>query len=181
MYIALTDQRGSSEGDALRAFTDAQDSCREAEGFRWSMLLRSTDNTARLASVAMWLSPEHQIAWRDANGSRIPTRRFDVSVARGSMTPATTVTLVEWHPEPAQAARFSARWNAAYHPIENIIGSRLLQDLESPSSYTGLHAVTDAGSLDSRTLSAELTDEEGLSITPTAVDRFEVILLTEAS
>lgn len=181
MYIALTDQRASSEDDALRAFTDAQEPCREAEGFRWSMLLRSTDDTTRLASVAMWLSPEHEIAWREANGSPIPTQRFDVSVARGSMTPAATVALVEWHPEPTQAARFSAHWNAVYHAIENIIGSRLLQDLESSSSYIGLHAVTDPGGLDSRTLSAELTDEEGLSVTPTAVDRFEVILLTEAS
>lgn len=145
------------------------------------MLLRPSDEAARLTSVSMWLAPEHEQAWRDASSTPLPTHRYDVSLARGSMTPAVAVAIVDWQPEEAEAARFSARWNAAYHAIENVIGSRLLQDIEAPSNYTGLHAVTDAERLDLNILNSELTDEAGLSITPATVERFEIVLLTEAS
>jgi hypothetical protein len=129
----------------------------------------------------MWLSPE-QASEQDGNtlGANESTHGFDVTTARGSMTPASHVVLVDWQVDDAMAPRFTTRWNAAYHAIENRIGSRLLRDLESPRQYSGLHAVTDEGKLDGIALDATVTDAEGMSLMPSGVRRFEVVLLTES-
>ena len=182
MYIArslLTLQDGS-EADLVTEVEMAHASRRGAVGFRWAMLLRSFDAAANYASVSMWLTPEHEQAWREANDAPAPMHRYDITTARGAMTPASAVALVEWQVDEALAARFTQRWNAAYHAIEDVFGSRLLQDLDSPGSYAGLHAVTDPARLDIKVLSADVTDDEGLDITPAVVDRFDVVLLTEA-
>jgi heme-degrading monooxygenase HmoA len=137
------------------------------------------DDAARFASVTMWLTPEQAQAWRDATGSPTPYG-YEVATARGAMTPAAAAALVDWQVDEADAQRFVNRWNAAYHAIEDVFGSRLLQDMTAPAAYTGLHAVTDAARLSPNVLSAEVSDDEGLAVRPLKVERFEVVLLTEA-
>lgn len=182
MYISrsiITLQNEAKSG-LLTKVEAAHASRRDADGFRWSMLLRSMDNASDFASVSMWLTAEHEQAWREANAAPAPMHGYDVTTARGAMTPATAAAIVDWQVVAADAARFTARWNAAYHAIEDVFGSRLLQNLESASNYAGLHVVTDAARLDPKVLTAELTDADGLSVTPLAVQRFDVVLLTEA-
>jgi hypothetical protein len=96
------------------------------------------------------------------------------------MTPATRFAIVEWRVPEGDAARFTNRWNAVYHAIEDRIGSRLLRDLGSPGSYAGLHAVTEAANLDVAILGGAVTDAGGLSLCPASVRTYEVVLLTEA-
>ena len=128
----------------------------------------------------MWQTPEHEAAWREAQGAPAPTRGYDVATARGSMTPAAAAAIVTWQVEADVAERFGARWNATYHAIEADIGSRLLRDLEAPAAFTGFHVATDPVHLDPKTLTAELTDTEGLAIAPETAERYEVVLITEA-
>jgi heme-degrading monooxygenase HmoA len=182
MYIcrSIVTLDGETEAELTAKFQSAHDACRDADGFRWWMLLRSADNASDFASVSMWLTPEHEEAWRAGFGAPAATHRYDVTTARGSMTPTVAVAIVDWQVDPDEAQRFAVRWNAAYHAIEDSIGSRLLQNLDSPNVYAGLHAVTDPRHLDPKVLTAELTDGEGLSIIPLAVQRFDVVLLTEA-
>ncbi len=182
MYISrsLITLQGESESDLLAKIEAAYASRRDADGFRWSMLLRSMDDAANFASVSMWLTPEQEQAWRNANAAPAPMHGYDVTTARGSMTPAAAAALVDWQVDAAEAPRFAARWNAAYHAIEDVFGSRLLQDLESSATYAGFHVVTDRARLDPKILTAELTDADGLAVTPLAVQRFDVVLLTEA-
>ncbi len=172
--------QGEPESDLFAKVEAAHESRRGAEGFRWAMLLRSIDDATDYASVSMWLTPEHDQTWREANETPAPAHGYDVTTARGSMTPASAVAIVDWPVRPAEVDRFAARWNAVYHAIENVIGSRLLRNLASPDSFAALHVVTDPERLDPAILSADLTDTEGLSIAPAFVQRFEVVLLTEA-
>ena len=182
MYISrsIISLQGDTESDLVAKVEAAHASRREADGFRWSMLLRSMDNASEFASVSMWLTPEHEQAWREANDAPAAMHGYDVTTARGAMTPAAAAAMADWQADAAEAAHFAARWNAAYHAIEDVFGSRLLQDLESPLHYTGLHVVTDAARLDPKVLSAEMSDVDGLAITPLAVQRYDVVLLTEA-
>jgi heme-degrading monooxygenase HmoA len=182
MYICRTilTLQDETESELTAKSEAAFASSRDADGFRWSMLLRSADNASDFASVSMWLSPEHEEAWRTGFGTPAPTHGYDVATARGAMTPAVAIAIVDWQVEAEEAQRFTARWNAAYHAIEDTIGSRLLRNLAAPDVYAGLHAVTNPANLDPKVLTAELTDAEGLSVTPLAVQRFDVILLTEA-
>ena len=150
-------------------------------GFRWAMVLSSLGTQDKLAAVSMWLSPDQASATEGATlGAGEETRGFDVATARGSMTPATQIAVVEWEVADEVIGRFSNRWNAAYHALEERIGSRLLKDLAAPGKYTGLHAVTDEANLNPEALGAALTDADGLSVSPIAVHCYEVVLLTEA-
>jgi heme-degrading monooxygenase HmoA len=176
--ITLQDQ---TERDLLAKVEASHASRRTADGFRWAMLLRSMDDASSFVSVSMWLTPEHAKAWRDATESPAPQHGYDVATARGSMTPAAAAAIVDWKVDTQVAPRFASRWNAAYHAIEDVFGSRLLQNLDEPAAYVGLHVVTDPARLDLATLNAELTDTDGLMLRPVAVDRYEVVLLTEAS
>ncbi len=155
---------------------------RTMPGFRWAMLLSSMEAPGRVAAVSMWLSPQ-QASSQDGNtlGATEETRGYDVATARGSMTPASHIALVDWVVADDLASRFTNRWNAAYHAIEDRIGSRLLKDLDAPGTYAGLHAVTDEANLNPEALAAAVTDAEGLSVSPTAIHRYEVLLLTEGS
>lgn len=182
MYVSrsLITIEAETEPELLSRAEASHASRRAADGFRWAMLLRSLDDASSFASVSMWLTPEHDAAWRAANDTPAPKHGYDVTTARGAMTPAAAAAIVGWQVEPADAARFAALWNAAYHDIEDVFGSRLLQDLETPWAYAGFHVVTDASRLEPKVLSARLTDADGLAIEPTAVERFEVVLLTEA-
>jgi len=182
MYISrsLMTLKGETEPELLARVEASHASRRSAEGFRWAMLLRSMYDASTFASVSMWLTPEHDAAWRAANDTPAPMRGYDVATARGAMTPAAAAAIVEWRVDPADAIRFAASWNAAYHAIEDVFGSRLLQDLETPSGYAALHVVTDASRLDPKVLGAAVTDGEDLAMEPLAVERYEVVLLTEA-
>ena len=154
---------------------------RNMPGFRWAMLLRSVESPEKVAAVSMWLSPE-QASDQDGDtlGANEVTHGYDVATARGSMTPASHIAVVDWHIDEALVSRFTNRWNAQYHAIEDRIGSRLLRDLEASGQYAGLHAVTDEAKLDAGTLGAAVTDAEGMSLTPGAIHRYEVVLLTES-
>lgn len=182
MYVSrsVITLQGESERDLIEKVDETHALRQGAEGFRWSMLLRSVEDRSSFVSISMWLTPEHEEAWREANGAPLPPHRYDVATARGSMTPASSVAIVDWQVEPDLVPRFAARWNAVYHAIEDAIGSRLLQDLGSEAIYAGLHVATDAAALDPKVLSADLTDDEGLEVTPLAVELFDVVLLTEA-
>ncbi len=180
MYISILKLSSASENDLVHEDEAAQLSQRDAEGFRWAMLLRSTEDAASYTSVSMWLTPEHEQSWRQAGDAPRAGHGYDVTIARGSMTPATAVAIVDWRVQPAEADRFAARWNAAYHAIEDAIGSRLLRDLASPESLVALHVVAEPERLDQQILAATLRDAEGLAIAPAAVQRFDVVLLTEA-
>jgi heme-degrading monooxygenase HmoA len=182
MYVSRAEITldGTAERDLISKVEAAHASRRSAAGFRWAMLLRPIDGAGRYASVSMWLTPEHDAAWRAANDTPAPMHGYDVTTARGAMTPAAAAAIVEWRVDPADAVRFAARWNAAYHAIEDVFGSRLLQDLETPSGYAGLHVVTDASRLDPKVLGAAVTDGEGLAMEPLVVERYQVVLLTEA-
>jgi hypothetical protein len=179
VYVSRSIVTLRSEGD-LAPVEAAHASRKGAEGFRWTMLLRPLDGEGECVSLAMWLRPEHDQAWREVNEVPGPMRGYDVTTARGAMTPAAAVALVEWRLGETEAASFANAWNAYYHAIEDVFGSRLLQDLADPSAYTGLHVVTNAERLDTAVLAAELSLSAGLSLAPSSVQRFEVLLLTEA-
>jgi heme-degrading monooxygenase HmoA len=146
----------------------------KADGFRWAMLLRSMEDPAQLAAVAMWLTREHAAA------SGEPPQHYDVTTARGSMTPAAVMGIVEWHIDPDGAQGFVSWWNAAYHAIEDSIGSRLLHDLDDAAHYTGIHVAASEAALKPDVLASALSDGGGLDVRPESVTRYEVILLHEA-
>jgi heme-degrading monooxygenase HmoA len=193
MYISIrqfTVADGKASGLAAAAETPHA-LTRGVQGFRWAMLLRSSDDATKFAAVSMWLTPEAATSWAvgtigaafdsaiTAAASDSSFREFDVATARGSMTPASHAAIVEWEVEPERAAGFASRWNAAYHAVEDAIGSRLLQDLEQPQRYVGLHVVTNDAALKSDVLTAEIKDREGPGLRPESVARFSVVLLTE--
>jgi Antibiotic biosynthesis monooxygenase len=182
MYIsrsAVTSE-GETEGELIARVKASHASRLAADGFRWAMLLRSMEDATSFSAVSMWLSPEHALAWREATESPAPLYRYNVVTARGSMTPASAAAIVDWQVDTEVAARFASRWNAAYHSIEDVFGSRLLQEMDEPLAHAGLHVVRDATRLDPAVLSAELTDDDGLVLHPVTVQRFDVVLLTEA-
>jgi hypothetical protein len=183
MYITHSEGDISSDhqDEAMAEVARVHEFMRTMPGFRWAMLLHSLDAPDRFAAVSMWLSPE-QASAQDGKVLEATTepKGYDVTTARGSMTPATHVALVGWQAGDDIAARFTNPWNAAYHAIEDRIGSRLLKDLATPGHYVGLHAVTDEGNLNPEALAAAVKDAEGLSVQPLAVHRYEVVLLTEA-
>jgi heme-degrading monooxygenase HmoA len=193
MYISIgqfTVAAGKAS-EATAASQTAHDAMRGLDGLRWAMLLHSTDDAAKFAAVSMWLTPEHAAAWRESaaagsyaevlhdTASDSAEHGYDVTTARGAMTPASHAAIVEWEVEPERAAGFASRWNAAYHAVEDAIGSRLLQDLERPQRYVGLHVVTNDAALKSDVLMAEIKDREGPGLRPESVARFSVVLLTE--
>jgi heme-degrading monooxygenase HmoA len=147
---------------------------RSTPGFRWAMVLRSTNDPAQMAAVAMWLKRE------DAGNAGFPVTHYDVATARGSMTPATAAALVDWQVDAPVAAAFTNRWNAAYHAIEDSIGSRLLQDMDDAAHYTGLHVAISEAALKLDVLSAGIKDDAGAEHKPQTVQRFEVVSLVEA-
>ena len=160
-------------------------------GFRWAMLLRSIDDAGKMAEVGMWLTPEAASAWieSDVRSQAIAAHPgqeasdvygYDVTTARGSMTPATVAAMVEWEIADTDTKAFTERWNAAYHHIEDRISSRLLRDLSQPSRFAGLHVAQSAAALTAEVLGAELREGETFSARPTAFDRYNVVLLTEA-
>ena len=182
MYISISRAAGPAADDAeTRAeVSRIHEFMRTMPGFRWAMLLQSLETPGTLATASMWLSPEQATAQDGVTlGEGKETRGFDVTTARGSMTPATHIAVVEWQVPSDLTDRFSNRWNAAYHRIEDRIGSRLLRDLATPGLYAGLHAVTDEANLNPEALGAAITDENGLSVSSTAVRRYEVVVLTE--
>jgi heme-degrading monooxygenase HmoA len=179
MYISRTAETVTeSQQDEIKHSTaEAHEALRTKPGFRWAMLLRSLEAPDQLAGVSMWLSPDQATA--GGAGSADVDHAYDVATARGSMTPASHVAIVDWEVSRA-ADRFTNRWNAVYHAIEDHIGSRLLRDLDAPSKFAGLHAVTDEANLNPEALGAAITDAEGLDVRPIAIHRYEVLLLTEA-
>lgn len=183
MYIVCSEGviSAAAQAETATEVERVHEFMRTMPGFRWAMLLRSLEAPERLAAVSMWTSPE-QASTQDAAvlGAAGSAVGYDVTTARGTMTPAGYVALVEWQVGPEVAARFTNRWNAAYHAIEDRIGSRLLRDLATSGRYAGLHAVTDATNLNPEALGAAVTDAEGLAVNPTSVRRYDVVLLTEA-
>ena len=142
-------------------------------GFRWAMILRSVDEPSRLAAVAMWLNREN------AGNAGFPAQHYDVAKARGAMTPATVAAIVDWRVEAAAAPAFVNSWNAAYHAIEDTIGSRLLQDLDDPAHFAGLHVATSETNLTEAILE-RANGEAGVGALPDKVERFAVLDLVEA-
>jgi heme-degrading monooxygenase HmoA len=146
---------------------------RSQKGFRWAMVLRSRNDPSRLAAVAMWLTLE------DAGEADFPVQRYDVATARGSMTPAVVAALVDWRMDAAAAPAFVDRWNAAYHAIEDTLGNRLLQELDDPNHYAGLHVATSAANLTEAIL-ARANAEAAPELPPSGMELFEVLSLIEA-
>jgi heme-degrading monooxygenase HmoA len=183
MYISRSEGSVGEDRleDARAEVARVHEFMRTMPGFRWAMLLRSLVTPEHLAAVSMWTSPEQASSQDGAVlGAGENATGYDVTTARGSMTPASHVVIVDWQVGEEVAARFANRWNAAYHAVEERIGSRLLRDLVAPNTYAGLHAVTDESSLGMDVLTSPVSDAEGLSVGPVGVQRFEVLLLTEA-
>jgi heme-degrading monooxygenase HmoA len=146
---------------------------RSRPGFRWAMVLRSADDQSRLAAVAMWLNRQA------AGNADFPVQHYEVATARGSMTPASVAAIVDWRVQPDSAPGFVNRWNAAYHAIEDTIGSRLLQDLDDPAHYAGLHVATSDANITDAILE-RANAEAGAGTLPDKVERFVVLDLAEA-
>jgi hypothetical protein len=182
MFISISRGGAASRVDEIKAeVARVHEFLRTMPGFRWAMLLDSLEAPGVLTAVSMWLSPQQASAQEGVSlGEGEATRGFDVTTARGAMTPATHLAVVEWQIPDADAARFTTRWNAVYHHIEERIGSRLLKDLQAQGMYAGLHAVTDETNLDLGLLSAPITDADGFSLTPGSVRRYRVLGVTEA-
>jgi hypothetical protein len=153
--------------------TAAHDSLKSAPGFRWAMVLRSPDDRGRLAAVAMWLN-------LDAAGeAAFEVQRYEVATARGAMTPAAVAAIVDWRVEAEAAPDFVSHWNAAYHAIEDNLGSRLLHDLDQPTHFAGLHVAAKPEGLTLAVLDAA-NNEAAQGLSPERVERFEVLHLVEA-
>lgn len=160
-------------------------------GFRWAMLLRSMDDPGKMATVEMWLTPEAASAWTESEARRqarsthpaqseSAVHGYDVTTARGSMTPASVAAIVEWEIGAPDEKPFTDRWNAVYHHIEDRISSRLLRDLGRPDRFAGLHVAQSAATLTPEVLGAELREGESFAARPAALTRYDVVLLTEA-
>ena len=197
MYISRSEVKidGTNESDYIAMHQALHDAMKPAPGFRWAMLLRSTDDASKMASIAMWQSPAHaqaftssaaatanaEVAADDEMSPLSPTHDYDVATARGSMTPAAFVGIVDWDLEDAGGRKgFTDRWNAAFHAIENRMGSRLLVELSQPSRYAGLHSAQSKDALDAESLSGKVDRHEEVGLDPRAISRYEVLLLTES-
>ena len=176
MYVArhhLTVAPGQQSG-LLAEVAATHAGLQSAPGFRWVMVLRSNDDPSRMAAVAMWLKRE------DAGNADFPVQHYDVATARGSMTPAAVAALVDWSVDAAVAAAFVNRWNAAYHAIEDRIGSRLLQDMDDPAHYTGYHVSTSESALTPAVLGAAIKLDDGSEVGPEKFERFDIVSLVES-
>ncbi|HEX5368833.1 MAG TPA: antibiotic biosynthesis monooxygenase [Dehalococcoidia bacterium] len=194
MYIAIRKITvdANKTSDLTAAAESAHALTSGVEGFRWAMLLRSSDDATRFATVSMWLTTEAATSWAigaigaafdstlTAVGSDSSFREFDVAMARGSMTPATYAVMVEWDVPSEDAAAFANRWNAVYHAVEDAIGSRLLRDLEQANRYVGFHVVTKQEALKSDAFVADIDAGEGVALKPVSMARYSVVLLGEA-
>ena len=135
MYVSRSEITVVAEQRDFIAANEAMHAAmRNMAGFRWAMLLRSLDNPEKLASVAMWLTRDQAEAWAESDSGML---HYDVATARGAMTPAAFAAIVDWQVDQAAGPDFVNRWNAAFHAIEDRLGSRLLQDLGQPESLRG--------------------------------------------
>ena len=193
MYIAQREFKvtGGDEPGYIAASEVLHAGMKSMPGFRWAMLLRSMDDPGKMAAVEMWQTPEAAAAWTasESHGHAVAAhpvqasgneRGYDVTTARGAMTPATVAAIVGWEIDDANAKAFTDRWNATYHHIEDRVSSRLLRGLTQPRRFAGFHVAQTADALTPEVLGAELTEGETFAARPTAVDRYDVVLLTEA-
>ncbi len=188
MYVSISEVRlagaAPSESNVLAQQRAIHADMLSKPGFRWAMLLRSLDEPETLTAVTMWLSQAQALVIPKgidaATGEPLLTLEYDVATARGSMTPASFVALVDWEVDSASAKQFTDRWNAGYHAIEDKLGSRLLQRLNAPGIYTGLHGSQTEDDLDARILGAPVSDGETMTLEPSELERFQVLLLTES-
>ena len=184
MYVTRRDSRvdDASERGFLAEHDALHAAMLSATGFRWAMLLRSTEEPARLASVEMWQTGDEAEAFRQSSvpaSLLVPPLGYDVVTARGSMTPATFAAFVDWEVDGASSASFVNRWNAAFHGVEDKLSSRLLQQPGQPARLAGMHVVTEEAQLKPAVLTAEIKLVDGTGIRPLGIERFEVVLLTE--
>jgi hypothetical protein len=159
-----------------------QASLRSAAGLRWAMILRSVADPRKVVALAMWQTQEQAERWNDTSKPGDPSSApqvYDVTTARGSMTPCSHAAIVDWSVDEADRANFVNLWNAAFHHVEDRIGSRLLQDVGRPATLAGLHVATDHDQPSPETLAAAIKLSEGLTIRPSSVEHFEVVSLFE--
>ncbi len=192
MYIAHRDLKVTDGNTSANlALSEALHAgMKSMPGFRWAMLLRSLDDVGKLAAVEMWQSPEEAASWKESESRSQAVaghpvqggddQGYDVTTARGAMTPATVAAMVEWEIDDIDAKLFTDRWNAAYHHIEDRISSRLLRDLAEPRRFAGFHVAQSGDALTPEILGAELREGETFAARPTAVARYDVVQLTEA-
>jgi heme-degrading monooxygenase HmoA len=193
MYIAQREFKVTDGDD--RGFLSLHEvlhsSMKTTPGFRWAMLLRSMDDPAKMGAVEMWLTPEAEAGWTasESHGQALAAhpeqgqgieKGYDVTTARGSMTPAMVAAIVDWEVDDAKAKTFTDRWNAAYHHIEDRISSRLGRHLSQPARFAGFHVAQATDALTHEVLGAELREGETFAARPTTFDRYDVVLLTEA-
>ena len=71
MYVSRHDTRVDDvgEGDLMGQHEAMHAAMRSATGFRWAMLLRSTEDPAQLASIEMWQTPEQAQAFRESKAA----------------------------------------------------------------------------------------------------------------
>jgi heme-degrading monooxygenase HmoA len=196
MYVARREVRVvGGKAREFRAFNETLHAgMKDMPGFRWAMLLRSMGYLGKMATVDMWQTYEQATAWAEGDtllqafttqpvqGMVAPigmAQGYDVATARGSMTPAAVAAIVEWEVDVEHAKAFMDRWNAAYHHIEDRIGSRLLRHLGEPTHFAGYHVAQSAAMLAPDVLGAELRLAENLAVRPATVDRYDVVMLTE--
>jgi heme-degrading monooxygenase HmoA len=197
MYIARREVRvvGGKAREFL-AFNEALHAgMKVMPGFRWGMLLRSMGYPGKMATIDMWQTRQQAQDWSDSEaqlaaftahpiqGIVAPigmAHGYDVVTARGSMTPAPVAAIVEWEVDSEHAKAFVDRWNAAYHQIEDRIGSRLGRHLSDPTAFTGIHVAQSEAALAQDVLGSELRLAENLAVRPASVDRYDVVMLTEA-
>jgi heme-degrading monooxygenase HmoA len=197
MYIARREVRVvGGKAREFVAFNEALHAgMKTMTGFRWGMLLRSMGYPGKMATIDMWQNRQHAQGWSDSEaqiaaftanpiqGIVTPismAHGYDVVTARGSMTPAPVAAIVEWGVDVEHAKTFVDRWNAAYHHIEDRIGSRLGRHLSDPTSFAAVHVAQSEAALALDVLGAELRLTENLAVRPASVDRYDVVMLTEA-
>jgi heme-degrading monooxygenase HmoA len=197
MYIERREVRvvGGRMKDFL-AFNEALHAgMKPMPGFRWAMLLRSMGYPGKMATIDMWQTREQARAWAESEAQQAAfaahplqgmvspvgmAHGYDVVTARGSMTPAAVAAVVDWEIDVAGAKPFTDRWNAAYHAIEERLGSRLLRHLSQPTLFASVHVAQAEAALTPEELAGEIPAGESLIARPSALDRYDVVLLTEA-
>jgi heme-degrading monooxygenase HmoA len=197
MYIERREVRvvGGRMKDFL-AFNEALHAgMKTMPGFRWAMLLRSMGYPGKMATIDMWQTREQARDWAESEAQQAVfaahplqgmvspismAHGYDVVTARGPMTPAAVVAVVDWEIDVAAAKPFTDRWNAAYHAIEDKLGSRLLRHLSQPTALAGVHVAQAEADLAPEALAGEISAGESFVARPSAIDRFDVVLLTEA-
>ena len=197
MYIARRELRvaGGKTAEFLTLNEALHTRMKAMPGFRWAMLLRSMGYPGKMASIDMWQTRQQAQDWSDsevlsATFTAHPTQGiaapigiahgYDVVTARGSMTPAPVAAIVEWEVDVEYGKAFVDRWNAAYHHIEDRVGSRLGRHPSHPMSFAGFHVALSEGALALDVLGGELRLAENLAVRPASVDRYDVVMLTEA-